>query len=370
MRILFLFSFVLTAALAKANDGAYYASGNHLIPINETTVSVSKEVLKIERVHEDYIKVTVDYIFHNPGAVKDILVGFEAPSPNGDVNGTPKNGRHPYIENFKVIMNGEELSYKVAMVQDDAYYQNEQIKSISVQKAMGDTFNPNEPDFYYVYHFNTNFQPGTNTIKHEYQFKVSGSVDLAYDFHYILTAANRWANQQIDDFTLILDLGDFTDYNISQTFFTGFEYWTGATKFMDGTPLPYSETETQPLRVITNEATVVFKKKNFKPVDELYIYCKRNTQSLQTQTFDHTKLMLPYNVADFKHLMNASNENAFKILRNLPFARRGYIFKNELIQKYFESLEWYQPNPSYQANVDLFGKEEREWLLAMKAANR
>ena len=28
---------------ASANDGAYYTSGNHLIPINETDISIKKK---------------------------------------------------------------------------------------------------------------------------------------------------------------------------------------------------------------------------------------------------------------------------------------------------------------------------------------
>ena len=51
---------------AKANDGVYYTSGNQLIPITETEISVQKEVLDITR-QDQMIHVHVYYEFFNPG---------------------------------------------------------------------------------------------------------------------------------------------------------------------------------------------------------------------------------------------------------------------------------------------------------------
>ena len=50
----------LSALFASANDGVFYASGNQLIPITETEISVQKEVLTINRVG-DHLEVTVYY---------------------------------------------------------------------------------------------------------------------------------------------------------------------------------------------------------------------------------------------------------------------------------------------------------------------
>ena len=43
---------------AKANDGVYYTSGNQLIPITETEISVRKEILDITK-RNDQIQVHV-----------------------------------------------------------------------------------------------------------------------------------------------------------------------------------------------------------------------------------------------------------------------------------------------------------------------
>jgi hypothetical protein len=47
----------------NANDGAFYAAGNHLIPIQETSITVKKEVLSMKKVDDKFIEVTVYYEF-------------------------------------------------------------------------------------------------------------------------------------------------------------------------------------------------------------------------------------------------------------------------------------------------------------------
>ena len=51
-----------------------------------------------------------------------------------------------------------------------------------------------------------------------------------------------------------------------------------------------------------------------------------------------------------------------RILKNLPFAYRGYIFKTKALQDYFESTDWYLPNPAYKGDMEGFTEEERKWV--------
>ena len=69
-RILILLSCCLSTLFTFANDGVFYASGNQLIPITETDISVKKEVLTINRVG-DHLEVTVYYEFFNPVGEKE-----------------------------------------------------------------------------------------------------------------------------------------------------------------------------------------------------------------------------------------------------------------------------------------------------------
>ncbi len=259
---------------AHANDGAFYMGGNQLIPIQETQVNVVKEVLTIKRIGSDHLRVTVDYTFDNPGASKEILVGFEADSPNGDVDGTPRDGKHPYMRNFKVIMNGYALRHEVAIVDTEHYFSGSKINGISERAATSGEFDVNCAEFDYVYYFDARFKEGTNTISHEYEFMLSGGIDFDYRIDYVLTAANRWAGGKIDDFTLILDLGADADYNVSRTFFSGFEGWSGAKKLLNGKPMHLEDRNSQ-MRVLSGREPVVFKKRNFSPDGELTVWSPR-----------------------------------------------------------------------------------------------
>ncbi len=83
-RILALSLVILILSISvSANDGSYYVSGNQLIPIIETDISVRKEILKITRKTKRQVEVSVYYEFFNPGNPKSVIVGFEAFSPGG-----------------------------------------------------------------------------------------------------------------------------------------------------------------------------------------------------------------------------------------------------------------------------------------------
>ena len=118
--ILTLLALILSIHL-HANDGAFFISGNHLIPTTETEIEVKKEILTLKKVQNQFMEVTVYYEFFNPNEAKEIIVGFEAFQPSGDVNFMPKNGGHPYMRDFTVDLNGEILSHQVALVGDSLY---------------------------------------------------------------------------------------------------------------------------------------------------------------------------------------------------------------------------------------------------------
>jgi hypothetical protein len=55
-----------------------------------------------------------------------------------------------------------------------------------------------------------------------------------------------------------------------------------------------------------------------------------------------------------------------RILRNEIYARRGRVFKDRELQKYFESTEWYKPNPDFKD--DMLGEIEFKNLAAIRSA--
>lgn len=363
--------FLFVSGLSFANDGAFYMRGNQLIPLHESAISIKKEVLMVKRIEGDYLQVTVAYVFDNPSEEKELLVGFEAPSPQGDVNGMPINGSHPYITNFSVIMNGFPLMYEAALVQDSTAYLNGIVTSISVADAISDNADVNYVDFYYVYHFKASFKKGLNTILHTYNFKLSSSVMEAFSFDYILTAANRWANNGIDDFTLIIDLGPFQDVLISRSFFDApYTDWTLDGKILDAkNDLPaFADIYQNPARFISKSSPLIYSKKNFHPTGELMIACPYDFSVRDIAIFDATTHALPFTIESTADIHKSLDENSYKILRNLPFARRGYIFKTEFIQAYYEKQAWYLPNPGYRSSEHDLTVDEKEWLKLVNEA--
>lgn len=370
LKALYLAGLFLFSTGVTANDGAFFASGNQLIPIKETTISIQKEVLKIVRDGNE-LDITVDYTFYNPGDPKSLIVGFEAASPAGDVDGTPVDGRHPYMAGFTAELNGIPLRFKTAIVRDTADYLSGEVKSISVDQAMGDDFNVNSPDFYYVYYFNASFKKGLNRLIHHYRFQLSSSVMEHYSFQYILTAANRWANNGIDDFTLELDLGSWASFDIAKTFYDNIDNWN-----LDGIIREISENDNWielyqgGARAFVRSGRLIFQKKNFHPSGELYLGKLLDYNLMQIESFDFNQHSLPFDYRDLMHTHDAQDEKSYKILRNLPYARRGYVFKTDYIQDYYENQIWYEAKADYEAKQTDLLPDEMKWLKQVNEANQ
>ena len=50
-----------SCVISKANDGVYYASGSGLVPVQETDISVAKEILTITIGKDSFAIVDVYY---------------------------------------------------------------------------------------------------------------------------------------------------------------------------------------------------------------------------------------------------------------------------------------------------------------------
>lgn len=340
-----------------ANDGAFFAKGNQLIPINENEINIRKEILKLKKIRNQFIEVTVYYEFFNPNQNKKILIGFEAFSPEGDVDGTPKNGEHPYIKDFTVELNNSILKYDVAYVSDSLYNKDGTIKSLDLVHFT----NENSVDFYYVYYFEANFKKGVNVIKHTYKYDLSNSVNYNYYIEYVLTAANRWANKQIDDFTLIIDMGEFETFSIDKSFFMTSNEWliNGIGKIENVNGVKKSLIENDALKFHLQKGNLIFQKKNFKIKGDLFLYAQNH---LGIQNLEY----IPFSYYQENNINESQNDFHRKILKNLPFARRGYVFQNQELNNYFKKMDWYIPNLNYKPNIAFLTKKEKNWIKKWK----
>lgn len=346
-----------TSCLTFANDGAFFAKGNQFIPINETEISIAKKILTLKKIRNQFIEVSVYYEFFNPNNDKVINVGFEAFSPEGDVDGTPKNGEHPYIRDFTVELNNSILKYDVAYVSDSLYNKDGKIKSLDSVHFT----NENSVDFYYVYYFEANFKKGVNVIKHTYKYDLSNSVNYNYYIEYVLTTANRWANKQIDDFTLIIDVGEFETFSIDKTFFKTSNEWLikGIGKIEDVNGVKNSLIESDALKFHLQKGNIVFHKKNFKIKGDLFLYSQNYLEI-------HNLEYIPFSYYQESNINIPQNNFHKKILKNLPFARRGCVFQNKNLNNYFKTMDWYIPNFNYEPNVAILTKKEKDWIEKWK----
>lgn len=176
-----------------------------------------------------------------------------------------------------------------------------------------------------------------------------------YYFEYVLTAANRWGNKQIDDFTMVIDMGECETFSIEKGFFSTAGQWliNGIGKSTETKKVDESFGEAA-LKFYIQRGNIIFQKKNFKPTGELFLFCKSN--------FDQGINSFPFSYYQDKYIPEPKNEFEKKALKNLPFARRGYVFQNAELQKYFEQMDWYMPNPNYTPDVNYLTDIEKKWM--------
>lgn len=355
LALLFVFCLV-----SEANDGAYMGSGGILIPISDSSISVTKEILSFIKIDDETVEVDVYYEFFNDGDDKEMLIGFEAMSPYGDANFYPKKGQHPYISDFTVQVNETYLQHKVAIVEDSIYFKNGVINGISGDKAIELAENTDYVDFFYVYYFKCNMKKGKNVIQHTYRQVMSSSVAEHYSVDYVLTAANRWKGGAIEDFTLILDLGSEQRFSIRKSFFDTKEGWdiNGSGLFLDEF---FHLMDEDWLCVLMEKGKVIYKKRDFKPSREFHVSSFRDW--MLPDKFDAASWSLPDNFNITKLYPGPIDDFSKKVLKNYPFALKGYAFNNVDLQSYFSRQYWYVKDETYDASLETLSKEEKEWVM-------
>lgn len=60
-----------------------------------------------------------------------------------------------------------------------------------------------------------------------------------------------------------------------------------------------------------------------------------------------------------KSELNEYNKEALALIRNEIFARYGYVFQTEPFKSYFNSKDWYHPNPSFKGEESELNEYER-----------
>lgn len=360
----------------RSNDSDFYGGGGGILfPVFNDNVSVKKEVLKIshtkkwreKRYESDDLPlhVEIDYEFYNHGGEQELLIGFES------MLGGEHQDEIPNIANFKVIVNGLMVHHESKNINDPYSLLNNdngnRLDSIYSKDSSGQ---PNR----YIKYFKALFKHGLNTISHSYECGfTSVSVGPVYSYEYDLMPAMRWKNRQIDDFTLILDFGDLSHYLVSNMTKMDSNKWTfngdGKVKVQKNTIYSEGDDSMYYSVIYCKHGKVIFKSNNFKPISNLHILFANSMNSYMgdvpfelpfTPDYDD-QYSDGYNLKEKFIESNLDTNVSKRIYRNLPFARRGYIFKDKVIQDYYKTNTlWYTPDPTYKGSTKDFSKYEKD----------
>ena len=371
-KALLIITMILFTSLAMANDCVFLATGNQLVPSEqEKDISVKKEILTISLQDNGLTKVDVYYeLNNNSPKPKTVLMGFEADTPyNSEANFNSK-GVHPYIHNFSVNMNGNVIPYANAVVE---YEIPEGFKPLDLKtwKAEWQIYEDSayqmlqngeqSKKYSYAYYFNATFEPGINRIIHSYNYDTSFGVGQAFIIDYKLTPATRWANKQIDDFTLVIRADNTAKhFRIRQKLFKSNEFKLNegvgkcrVTKYVDEDWLEFS----------LRNGVYSWHSENFKPTDELGIYSCESLYYDSDNDKEPLKLGSTYDRSKtFTYMEPIDTDFKVRVAHNLPYAHRGYVFSKPELKTYFEQFWWYMPDPDYKANTDDFTEKDKEFV--------
>jgi hypothetical protein len=349
---------VVLVASAMANDGVFYASGNGLVPKEETAIELRKEVLKLKRVGSD-MEVSVDFTFFNPGAAKTELVGFVTPPADGDV--TDKEKAHPQVSKFTEKVNGERPKHQVTRMKGSGF-------KTGPGRGMGDDF---------VYHFPVAFKSGENRVLHTYTYRGGSGVEVVHDFSYRLTTGKTWANGVIGDFTLEIDLGKGAYYAIPASFREDgrLAEWEaiGKSKLSKSMAGPF---ERKQRMFSQRDGGLRLKAKDFKPDYDLELAHYQAHMEMQFWVESPEQMpkylqgifpaLLMPGAADDEQLRTQDGQT-LRFVRNYYYARKGYAFKDPVVRRMFENFLWYDPQPGKEV---VLSKDELAYITRIKKVEK
>lgn len=339
--VLVIATLTLTAA---ANDATYFTKGAQLIPLQESDIAIKSEVLTFTLTDDGYTTVDVLYEFNNTGAAKTVKMGFEAISPYNSGDEVRTDGVHPYIDRFTVEMNGKTLSYN---------------------NHLSPPINPDAPEedrsYYYIYAFDALFNHGINRVHHTYRFRDSNGVGRAFIIPYWLMPATRWKGETIGDFTLNIQAPETAKHFVLPTgVFEGAEFKVtkGAGKVRTTT----NQWGDKYIEIALRNGAVQWHKTGFRPTDDFEI-----TSADLLYAFNENASVGAFYDRSPSYIVRYDDKPLPKrIVRNMPYANRGYVFKSRDLRDYFSKFFWYMPDPLYVPSTSDFTPREQRLLKELR----
>jgi hypothetical protein len=348
-----------------ADDGEFYSDGGQLIPIEQTRISLKKEVLKMKLVNQDKkkfpnigLKIDVYFEFENPGTDTTLLVGFVTPGRVSDEEESIINSK-PFIDEFIVDVNNQRLSYKTTKINDKKF------------KKLRNNLKEYD-DSYYVYYFNAKIHHGLNTIKHSYIFYGDYDNSARRFFYYRLKTGCQWANNEIEDLELQIDLGKNVLFSLPDSLDNSGK---GVNWVKNGSIRSFKLKEFYGYEVYEYEdlirknrnyfyeadGYISFKAQHFKPTGDIDVRIYESKYSLAyslAHQSDYSNLKTIFgpcfascsdNYIDWEErdcVLSELSQQELRLLKNSIYALRNYAFKDKEILDFFNQFFWYIPDES------------------------
>lgn len=352
-KLLLLF-LVMAPGRMVANDGVFYAMGNTLFPIRETVVRMDKEILGLTR-DGDHVNVSVYFEFFNPGPEKELIVGFVTPRAGGDF--PEEESEHPQITGFTVLMNGKDLPYKIYVSDSSGFNLPDSI-------ASGRDF---------IYHFKALFVKGKNIVRHTYRFRASSGVETQYDIPYVITTGKMWAGGSIADFTLNINMGTDCYFTVPNSFVKGGQpaAWQikGRGK-LSANKIWFIEHEWR--TAFIRNGILTLNEKKFAPDTNLSVAVWQLHNEVYLWRDDRgqhefQELIWDYVYGDYNNELHERSGEELRLLRNYPYARKGYFFQDKSLREYFAQFNWYLPEPALKQEDINLSKQDQEIIQLVRA---
>ncbi len=360
---------LLASIVTYGNDYAVLASGSSLQPADskDINVEVKEEILTIRLTDETeacvrngytsyHTKayVDVDYTFYNHGEATDMLVAFVAYFPYNIPYPLEYDifAGNPYIHDFKAEVNGQSQPVSISVPGMPKNYKQELLEDQSGPVIYDGKVLEN-----CLYTFPAKFVKGENKVHHTYSYDLCSSVFACWNLEYALSPASHWKGGKIGKFTLRVECP-----NTAKHFYVDCEdlqkvspiFTKGVGKYRKVSPNEFLSI----WEISMRDAVAQWTMYEYSPKSRLDIY--------SGITAEYDSSLLPYGFSYDRSLVfeprYANLSGQPRILRNMPYAHRGYVFKTKEMKKIFEKLWWYIPDSTYVPDMSDFTERELEFI--------
>ncbi|RXZ70019.1 YARHG domain-containing protein [Fusobacterium necrophorum] len=345
--------FFILNFFSYSNDWEFGSRGEHMVPFKNSKMKIKDEkiMMKLEqdKSGELQMKVKVRFVFENVEEGKKII-GFVTPEreDNDTEEETSGKAKRLGIINFLSKVNGKTVSTQRKALQDI-------LSKGILDKGAWEEYQEKKYWKSDVYYLEAPFFKGENIVEHEYCYTGSYGI-FEREFAYILTTISKWQNQKVENFELLLDMGNVY-FKLPYTF------WSHHKKIDwemlgEGKSIVVEEGENRKrVYLRMKNGMIRYRAKNFAPSEEFcVVVLTHNTGTVgRVSNPKHSKyilhdklteLLLRMQMEDrefYREDLEKLTENELEILRNYPYAFAGYDFSRKDLKAYFSQFVWYLP---------------------------